>query len=395
MPAATAVDRAPDCTSDDAPPAECTCGVDVAGLRLPGLAELRACPEGCVEEVALAALLAAIDPAELMTDVEVLDLVAAWSRVTAWSQARGLRAVAEFARRPESGPGSEPLVARARRHRPGGGRPLAHRGRAGGRAVGLAGGCRAPAGHGLPVGPAVPGHVAGAGVRPGGRGQAGGDDHLRRRVPGPGAGRGRGRVLVGGDHGFTAGFGREVRRQAARLDPEGTSARAAERRADRFVRTRPAQTQDTMWLGGVAPAEHAAAVRTVIEAAARTMRGREGEDRTMHQLRATALVATFWSALASGALTTPDGPLPLAGASGTTAAVTMTVGADGVADLHGYGPISASSAREVAARVRSGRWPVVRVVRGFDDDAARSAAGWTAEPGYRPSAEGDPRQQSD
>ena len=65
----------------------------------------------------------------------------------------------------------------------------------------------------------------------------------------------------------------------------------------------------------------------------------------------------------------------------------MTVGADGVADLHGYGPISASSAREVAARVRSGRWPVVRVVRGFDDDAARSAADWTAEPGYRPSAE--------
>ena len=62
----------------------------------------------------------------------------------------------------------------------------------------------------------------------------------------------------------------------------------------------------------------------------------------------------------------------------------MTVGADGVADLHGYGPISVSSAREVAARARSGRWPVVRVVRGFDDEAARSVADWAAEPGYRP-----------
>ena len=71
-----------------------------------------------------------------------------------------------------------------------------------------------------------------------------------------------------------------------------------------------------MWLEAYLPAEDAAAVRAVIEAAARTMRGREGEDRTMHQLRATALVAPFWSALASGALTTPDGPLPLASASG-------------------------------------------------------------------------------
>ena len=281
MPTATAVDRAPDCASDEAPPAECMCGVDVAGLRLPGLAELRACPEGCVEEAALAALLAAIDPAELMTDVEVLDLVTAWSRVTAWSQARGLRAVAEFARRPESVPGSDPLVARARRHRPG---SVArwH--------------TEAELGAALSVSPAAAEHRLATACRSveqfpatlraleSGRVDAARLEAMITYAGGcqdPVAARVEAAVLAGGDHGSTAGFGREVRRQAARLDPAGTSARAAERRTDRFVRTRPAQTQDTMWLEAYLPAEDAAAVRAVIEAAARTMRGREGEDRTM------------------------------------------------------------------------------------------------------------------
>ncbi len=54
-------------------------------------------------------------------------------------------------------------------------------------------------------------------------------------------------VLVRGDHGSSAAFRREVRRCAARLDPEGSAARAAESRADRFVRTRP-EGEDTAWL---------------------------------------------------------------------------------------------------------------------------------------------------
>ena len=137
--------------------------------------------------------LAAIDPAELMTDVEVLDLVTAWSRVTAWSQARGLRAVAEFARRPESVPGSDPLVARARRHRPG---SVArwH--------------TEAELGAALSVSPAAAEHRLATACRSvqqfpatlraleSGRVDAAGLEAmitLRRRVPGPGGGPGRGR----------------------------------------------------------------------------------------------------------------------------------------------------------------------------------------------------------
>ena len=102
-------------TSD--PVADCQCGVDAAGLRLPGIAALPSCSSGCVDGGALAQLLGTIDPAELLTDAQVLDLATAWHRVASWSQARGLRAVAEFARRPESVPGSDPVAARAGRHR--------------------------------------------------------------------------------------------------------------------------------------------------------------------------------------------------------------------------------------------------------------------------------------
>jgi hypothetical protein len=71
---------------------DCACGIDVSGLRLPGLATLPICPEGCIDGAVLARHLAAIDPAELLTDAEVLDLVTALSRVTSWMQALGCAA---------------------------------------------------------------------------------------------------------------------------------------------------------------------------------------------------------------------------------------------------------------------------------------------------------------
>jgi hypothetical protein len=62
----------------------------------------------------LAARLAAIDPAELDDDYDVMEAVAAWDRQIAWSNAGQLAAVAEFARRPLS-IGLTPDVARAKR----------------------------------------------------------------------------------------------------------------------------------------------------------------------------------------------------------------------------------------------------------------------------------------
>jgi len=62
----------------------------------------------------LATRLAAIDPAELDDDYDVLEVVAAWDRQVAWSNAGQLAAVAEFTRRPLS-IGMTPDVARAKR----------------------------------------------------------------------------------------------------------------------------------------------------------------------------------------------------------------------------------------------------------------------------------------
>ncbi len=116
------------------------------------------------------------------------------------------------------------------------------------------------------------------------------------------------------------------------------------------------------------------------------MSARDGEDRTADQLRAAALVAPFWAALASGELVTPDGPVPLGTVGAATPSLRVSVDAGGVADLHGHGPLTAASALEVAARARAGRWPVVRVV--VDDPAAdRTFVVAPAEAGYRPSAQ--------
>ncbi|HZV25635.1 MAG TPA: DUF222 domain-containing protein [Acidothermaceae bacterium] len=62
----------------------------------------------------LATRLAAIDPAELDDDYDVLEVMAAWDRLKSWVDAGQLVAVAEFARRPLS-IGLTPEVARAKR----------------------------------------------------------------------------------------------------------------------------------------------------------------------------------------------------------------------------------------------------------------------------------------
>jgi hypothetical protein len=69
---------------------------------------------GMAPGVELATRLAEITPADLDDDYDVLEVVAAWDRQVAWSNAGQLAAVAEFTRRPLS-IGLTPDVARAKR----------------------------------------------------------------------------------------------------------------------------------------------------------------------------------------------------------------------------------------------------------------------------------------
>ena len=69
-------------------------GVDVSDLEVPGLEVLSRDGCGCVSAGDLQMLLTSLDPAELATDYEVLDLVAAWDRLGSWVAAQQLAAIA-------------------------------------------------------------------------------------------------------------------------------------------------------------------------------------------------------------------------------------------------------------------------------------------------------------
>ena len=146
-----------------------------------------------------------------------------------------------------------------------------------------------------------------------------------------------------------------------------------------YVATGPSSV-DSSFLDGQLPAEDAMAFRLVLDAAADALSG-SGETRSRDQLRVAALVAPFWAALASGRLDSVGGGIPLAVAHGQVPALDLDVerAPDDVADLRGFGAVTPDTARAVAARVRTGRWPVVRV----HDRAATAADGekTAAEPG--------------
>ena len=108
------------------------------------------------------------------------------------------------------------------------------------------------------------------------------------------------------------------------------------------MRVGPSQT-DTAWLDAHLTAEDAMAVRLVLDAAATSMATRTGETRNRDQLRAAALAAPFWAALATGQLPGPDGAIPLAVAHGQAPALELVVDPHdqgAVPDLAGYGPIT-------------------------------------------------------
>lgn len=395
-------------------------GVDVSGIDLPGMADLARRPDGSVPGPVVAAFLSSIDPADLESDAQVLDAVQLTDRLKSWADALHLTAVAEFVRRPDIWPVPEPAAAKAGR-RPLGRVARAFPGdeiaarlgvtcRAGDNRIAMA--CalvgRLPqtlaalrAGHlDFPRAMAMSDETVGC------------DDEHAAAVESA--------VLERGRRATPGRFGQAVRRAVLTADPEAARQRAQRARDELDVQTSPRDT-DTATLQAHMQADDAAAVRSVLDAAATTMARREGETRTRGQLRAAALAAPFWAALSSGELVTPDGPLTLTNSHGQAPAVELllTVGspegcgvpaaspegletgaeaADSLpsgravkpvaqATLQGYGPITPELARALESRVRPGRRAVVHVISPVTaDEAEQIAQDWPVEPGYRPSA---------
>jgi Domain of unknown function (DUF222) len=362
-------------------------GVDVSDLDLPGLATLVASAgdsaAGSLPGGRMAEFLGALDPAGLDTDTQALDLVVATDRLKAWADGLHLASVAEFARRPDAGPRADPLVVRAAR------RPLGRVARAfpgdelaaalrtsvrvGDQRVALA--C-ALAGR-LPQ--TLAALAAGRLDYP----RAAAMAHETTGCTDSHAAAAEASVLAVGRRATPSKFRNAVRRAVAQADPAAARAQAQRASQDHRVEFSPAD-QDAAELLAHLPAGDAAAIRTVLDAAANAMSRLRGETRTLGQLRAAALAAPFWAALAAGHLDTATGPLALPTAHGQAPAVQLD---PSTGELRGYGPVTDRARRDLAARSGTGPRPVVRLVTPPTAAEAQEAADcWPAEPGYRPSA---------
>ncbi len=382
-------------------------GVDITGLAVPGLESLPRNVDGTVAGERLACYAAALDPAGIDDEVAALDLVVLTERLVGWAQALHLRATADFVRRPEvivlvdqaSAPVPAPLGEMVREFADS---EVAA-------ALGLT-----SRGAELLIGTAVSCVDL---AKSWSALMAGRIDYPRlltiidetsscdpdavRRVEAA--------VLPRGRRGSRGEFRRSIRRAVLRHDAAGAEARSEKARGDVYVRSGPA-SPGTAWLDAHLRAEDAAAIRTVLDAAAASMRREPDEDRTIDQLRAAALTGPFWAALATGLLQTPDGPLPLAHLGGQAPAIELTVqrqdscGDDpataatddhddsplpdvcAAVELEGYGPVTGQVARQIASCAVAGSRPLVRRVERIDARAAqRLAQAWMPEPDYRPS----------
>src|SRR5438477_3626027 len=112
--------------------------------------------------------------------------------------------------------------------------------------------------------------------------------------------------------------------------------------------------------------------------------------------------------MATGLLTTPEGPLPLSHLGGQAPAIELVIECDeegaavrtaddtdgagvrGTAEpavLLGYGPVTSQVARQIASCAVSGARPLVRLIHRMDADTAqRLADRWRPERPYKPSA---------
>jgi hypothetical protein len=346
---------------------------DLAGLDLPVADAGRTLPGA-----ALIAQLDALDPTALSSDAEVLDLAAAWDRVATWALARSVAVTAEFARRPadsrlgEPGAARGPLGSVVRSHADD---ELAVRIGSSRRSVAW----RLEAASQLLT---MPGTAAAFAT---GRLDAAKARVMVEecRVAGPAA-IATIESTVLGERAFaqpTARLRERVRRAVIAADPEAAADRSERARDGRLMAVTP--LPDAMAeVVATLPAEDATAIRTAVDAAARRLRDRPGEERTMDQLRADCLAAPFWNALRTGVLDGTE-PVALGEYRGESAAVGVTVPAavllglsDRPGELAGYGPVPAPVARRLAS---DGRWR-----RLLTDEAGALVSIGTRS--YRPSA---------
>ena len=141
-----------------------------------------------------------------------------------------------------------------------------------------------------------------------------------------------------------------VRRAVIAADPHRAEERRAEAIAQRCV-VITAQPDGVAELCALLPAEGAALIKTVLDSLASVKTS--GETRTMDQRRADALIDVFARVLGDPALPEQHGQRPTIQV--TVAASTLLGYDENPAHLDGYGPITAHTARRIAAD-QSGTW---------------------------------------
>jgi hypothetical protein len=337
-------------------PADCRPlqGVDVEGLELLGLDALPRLPDGTVVAAELTAFLAAVDPAGLPADFDVLELVAAWDKVSSWVSSRQLTAMAEFARRPDV-VGADPELARASRL-PVGRVAREHpddeigaRLRVSSRSASL----RLDLAVQLADGFSATGQALARGQLDVSKARVVVDE-CRRAEPGHLVAL-QERLLPRASTMTAPRLRAAAQRAVMSVDPEAGERRAAARRAEAAVVVTPAG-DGVAELWAQLPAERAAAIEQVIDAAARRLRDRagDGDVRSLDAWRAEALALPFVRALRTGVL---DGEQRVRLGSRGRSAVRVNVSvpaavllglSDAPAQLDGHGPIPASLARLMA-----------------------------------------------
>lgn len=357
-------------------------------LGLPGLAALPGADGGAVDPAALAAWVASVDPADLATDGDVLDLVVLVRRLGSWIESVELAALAEFARRPEV-ENPDPAVGLALRAVPG--RNI--RAYAGDEVAARLGVSVRAAEDRLALATTLAGELpATMTALADGR-----IDSARARVVAQEtaaltpeqAGRVEAQVLAGGGRATPARLRHVLRRAVLRVDPAAAQRRCATARASRDARICPG-ADGVGLVVSTQPVEHAGAIDAALTAAAAALAKVPGETRTVDQLRADALAAPFLQALRTGVLDglpgirlAGDRTRPLVALTVTVPVEVLLGTSDAPAEIAGLGPIAADLARALA----DGNLATATVLR-TDPVTGQVVPGPGADrsPGYVPSA---------
>ncbi|HEX6235416.1 MAG TPA: DUF222 domain-containing protein [Jiangellaceae bacterium] len=152
---------------------------------------------------------------------------------------------------------------------------------------------------------------------------------------------------------------RLINREIHRLDPKDAETRHEDAKQRRYITVTP--VGDGMsWIEGYVPDEVAAAVKATLDAGAASLKQQHPDDeRTMGARRVDVLAALAFAAIAAGRIggcSACGAGIKLAGAQHRPVAVNVTVPASSLlgfdeqpGELAGFGPITAATARKLAA----------------------------------------------